>query len=103
MQGADTILNNFTTRVRQLILNNKELKKENRELRELVSEHSNEINELKDKLLQQQNQYNAMMMAKMIDITDGDIEASRKRVQKLIRSVNKCIALLNGNEEEGND
>ena len=44
-----------------------------------------------------------MMMAKMIDITDGDIEASRKRVQKLIRSVNKCIALLNGNEEEGND
>lgn len=103
MQGADTILNNFTTRVRQLILNNKELKKENRELRELVSEHGNEINELKDKLQQQQNQYNAMMMAKMIDITDGDIEASRKRVQKLIRSVNKCIALLNGNEEEGND
>lgn len=103
MQGADTILNNFTTRVRQLILNNKELKKENRELRELVSEHSNEINELKDKLQQQQNQYNAIMMAKMIDITDGDIEASRKRVQKLIRSVNKCIALLNGNEEEGND
>jgi hypothetical protein len=44
-----------------------------------------------------------MMMAKMIEITDGDIEASRKRVQKLIRSVNKCISLVNGDEDEGID
>jgi hypothetical protein len=40
------------------------------------------------------------MMAKMIQISDEDIETSRKRVQKLIRTVNKCIALVNGNEED---
>ena len=42
-------------------------------------------------------------MAKMIEITDGDIEASKKKIQKLIRSVNRCMALLNGNEEENDD
>lgn len=100
MQDAVTILNNFTTRVRQLILKNNDLKKENHELKNLAEQRSNEINELKEKLQHQQEQYNAMMMAKMIDITDGDIEASRKRVQKLIRSIDKCIALLNGDEDE---
>jgi predicted nuclease with TOPRIM domain len=103
MQDSAGILNNFSTRVRQLILRLDELKKENTELKELAEQHQNEINELKDQLNLKQNQYNAMMMAKMIEITDGDIEASRKRVQKLIRSVNKCISLVNGDEDEGID
>jgi hypothetical protein len=33
-------------------------------------------------------------MAKMLEITDGDLETAQKRVAKLIREVNKCITLL---------
>jgi hypothetical protein len=33
-------------------------------------------------------------MAKMLEVTDGDMEAAQKRVSKLIRDVNKCITLL---------
>jgi hypothetical protein len=33
-------------------------------------------------------------MAKMIEITDGDLEDAKARVAKMIRDVNKCIALL---------
>jgi hypothetical protein len=33
-------------------------------------------------------------MAKMIEITDGDMEAAKKRIAGLIREVNKCITLL---------
>jgi hypothetical protein len=33
-------------------------------------------------------------MAKMIEITDGDLEGAQKRLSKLIRDVNKCITLL---------
>ena len=98
MQDTESILRTFTTHVRQLIISFKELKKENGELKTVLDERNKEITELKNQLNEQQNQYNALMMAKMIDITDGDIEASRKRIQKLIRSVNKCIALLNGQE-----
>lgn len=103
MQDSASILNVFSTRVRQLILKLDELKKENSELKELAEQRQNEINELKDQLDLKQNQYNAMMMAKMIEINDGDIETSRKRVQKLIRSVNKCISLVSGDEDEDID
>ena len=101
MQNADNILKGFTTKVRQLIIRNGELKKENGELAAVAKKRETEITELKQELEAQKKQYDALMMAKMINITDGDIEATRRRIQKLIRSVNKCIMLLNGNEEQG--
>jgi hypothetical protein len=33
-------------------------------------------------------------MAKMLEITDGDLEGAKARVSKMIREVNKCISLL---------
>jgi hypothetical protein len=33
-------------------------------------------------------------MARMLEITDGDLEGAKKRIAKLIRDVNKCITLL---------
>ena len=45
-------------------------------------------------LLQAQNDYNSLKMAKMLEVTDGDVESAQKRLQRLIRDVNKCITLL---------
>ena len=36
----------------------------------------------------------AVKMAKMMTISDADMEATQKRIAKLIRDVNKCITLL---------
>jgi hypothetical protein len=33
-------------------------------------------------------------MAKMIEITNGDLNGAKDRLAKLIRDVNKCIAIL---------
>lgn len=38
--------------------------------------------------------YDMLKTARMLEVGDGDIEAARKRVNKLIRDVNKCITLL---------
>ena len=38
--------------------------------------------------------YNSLKMAKMIEITDGDMESAQKRLSKLIRDVNKCITMI---------
>ena len=35
-----------------------------------------------------------MKMARMMEITDGDLEGAKERVAKLIRDVNKCIDVL---------
>ena len=84
----------FETRVRQMILHFKQLKKENSELRAEIEKGKQEIHDLQAKLTQANNDYNSLKMAKMMQITDGDLEDAKARVQKMIRNVNKCIAIL---------
>lgn len=35
-----------------------------------------------------------LKLAKMLTVTDGDLEVAKKRVAGLVRDVNKCITLL---------
>lgn len=94
MNANEKILNTFATRVRQMILQYEALKKENDELYALVDQREQEIKQLQGKLSQAEADYNSLKMAKMLEVTDGDMETAQKRVAKLIRDVNKCITLL---------
>ena len=94
MDATEHALNQFSTRVRQMLLQYKELKKENAELYAMVAEREEQIKTLNAKLTQAQNDYNSLKMAKMLEVTDGDVESAQKRLQRLIRDVNKCITLL---------
>ena len=94
MNANAKILNTFATRVRQMILQYEALKKENDELYALVDQREQEIKQLQGELSQAEADYNSLKMAKMLEVTDGDMETAQKRVAKLIRDVNKCITLL---------
>lgn len=94
MNANERILNTFATRVRQMILQYEALKKENDELYALVDQREQEIKQLQGELSQAEADYNSLKMAKMLEVTDGDMETAQKRVAKLIRDVNKCITLL---------
>lgn len=94
MTANEKAINTFATRVRQMILQYNDLKKENSGLYEMVDERDKEIETLRAQLRQSQAEYQSLKMAKMIEITDGDLENSQKRLAKLIRDVNKCITLL---------
>lgn len=94
MNANEKTLNTFATRVRQMILRFNDMKKENDDLYTLIDERDAEIKKLQKQLAQAQTDYNSLKMAKMIEITDGDMEGARKRLSKLIRDVNKCITLL---------
>ncbi|ETS96123.1 MULTISPECIES: hypothetical protein [Prevotella] len=94
MNANEKILNTFATRVRQMILQYEALKKENDELYALVDQREQEIKQLQGELSQAEADYNSLKMAKMLEVTDGDMETAQKRVAKLIRDVNKCITLL---------
>ncbi|MGP1481813.1 MAG: hypothetical protein ACTTJL_09005 [Hoylesella enoeca] len=95
MEADEKTLTLFTTRIRQMILQYQETKKENDELYGLVDERDAKIKQLESRLSQAEQDYNALKMAKMIEVTDADMESARKRLNKLIRDVNKCITLLN--------
>ena len=90
MSQNENTLTTFETRVRQMILRFQELRKENEELHTLIGKNEQDIQELRAKLTQADNDYNSLKM----EITDGDLEHAKARLAKLIRDVNKCIAIL---------
>ena len=94
MSANEKTINTFATRERQMILKYDEVKQENTELYAMVDERDAKIKELEDKLTQAQHDYDSLKMAKMMTISDADVEATQKRIAKLIRDVNKCITLL---------
>jgi predicted RNase H-like nuclease (RuvC/YqgF family) len=94
MDPNEMTLTTFETRVRQMILRFQELKKENNALHVQLQKDEQEIVSLKSKLAQADNNYNSLKMAKMMEITDGDLESAKARVSKMIRDVNKCISIL---------
>jgi ribosomal protein L29 len=77
-----------------LILQYKELKKKNNELIATVETREKRIRELEESLKEAKDDFKNLKLARMIEVSDGDIEESRKRIAKLIRDVNKCITLL---------
>ena len=89
----------FETRMRQLILRFQELKKENEELSAVIEKNAQDIKQLQERLEQGQNDYNSLKMAKMIESTDGDLDGAKERLSKLIRDVNKCIAILSDEKQ----
>jgi predicted nuclease with TOPRIM domain len=94
MTSNEQTIATFQTRVRDLLQRFQELKKENADLYAMVEKNEQEMKQLQAKLAQADDDYNALKMAKMMEITDGDLESAKARVAKLIRDVNKCIAIL---------
>lgn len=94
MSASEKTINTFATRVRQMILKFEDIKHENVELYAMVDERDAKIKELQEKLTQAKHDYDSLKMAKMMTISDSDMETTQKRIAKLIRDVNKCITLL---------
>ena len=94
MNPNEKALSTFETRVRQMILRFQELKKENEQLQALVEKNEQDVKALRAQLTQADNDYQSLKMAKMMEITDGDLESAKARVAKMIREVNKCITIL---------
>ena len=99
MTANEKTLATFETRLRQMILRFQDLKKENEDLYGMVDKQEQENKQLQARLEQMQNDYDSLKMAKMIEITDGDLAGAKERLSKLIRDVNKCIAILSDEKE----
>ena len=77
-----------------MILRVQELKQENQELYAMVDENEQIIDQLKEKLAQKERDYQTLKMARMLEITDKDLDGAKERLASLIRSINKCIAIM---------
>lgn len=82
------------TRVRQLILRNKELRQQNAQLWQQVTEDDAQIQALKEQNKQLRAQYADLKTARMLQLSDNDTRNARQRMTRLVREIDKCIAIL---------
>lgn len=95
MNADEKTLNLFTTRVRQLILDYRNLKAKVGQLQHIISVKDEHIAQLEKKLEQAEEDYKSLKTARMLSISNGDLEGAKNKVASLIRDVDKCITLLN--------
>ena len=91
---SDKTIVEFQTKVHALILQFQNLKKENEELYAMLEKNESDVRELRQQLLVKQQEFDAFKAAKMLEVSDGDIQSARERLAKLIRDVNNCITVL---------
>ena len=60
----------------------------------MLEKNESDVRELRQQLLVKQQEFDAFKAAKMLEVSDGDIQSARERLAKLIRDVNKCITVL---------
>ena len=94
MTNNEKVLAQFAARIQQLILQYKDIKKEKAELYAMIESQEEKIKTLEEHLSQAQNDYQSLQIARMIEVSDVDVEKAQQRLAKLIRDVNKCITLL---------
>ena len=85
----------FETRVRQLILSYQKLAQDNQRLQQEVVEKQQALDEALAQNQQINMDYNNLKLARMMTVNGEDLQSAKNRLSKLIREVDKCIALLN--------
>lgn len=88
-------LTNFETRVRQLMLLCTSLKQDKAELEKALNSRDIALKEAKDNIRELSTKYDNLKLAKMISQGGTDIKGAQQRLSKLVREVDKCIALIN--------
>ena len=88
-------LGQFEAHVRLLIEKYTLLKQENEELYAMIDEKEKDIKELTQKNAELKQNYDNLKMARMLQISDNEMKSAKQRLSKLVRDVDKCIALLN--------
>ena len=84
----------FVSKVRQLILQLQKLKQEKANLEATIQKLKEENEQKSQALNALQVEYNSLMIGKMLNISDKDIETSKRRINNMIRTIDKCITIL---------
>ena len=61
----------------------------------MLDEQEAKMKQMEKKLVQMQRDYDSLKMARMLEVTDGDLEKAKAKVAKIIRDINKCLTILN--------
>lgn len=82
------------TRIRQLLEQDEDLREQCRVLEATIAERDGQIVELECQKQELKAQYYNLKVARILELSDSDTRNARQKINRLVRDVDKCIALL---------
>jgi phage shock protein A len=92
-QLTDMVLR-IETRTRQMLMLHQQLRQEIARMRHQLDEAEAQIRRLQDNNKKLQEDYAHLKIAKYVDMADDDTKQIRSRISKMVRDIDKCIAML---------
>jgi regulator of replication initiation timing len=89
------LLIEFKLKVQQMIAKHQKLKQEKDQLLGKIGNLEETIQQLLQENRVLEQKYENSKLAKMLVASDDDNKDAKNRIQKLVREIDKCIALLN--------
>lgn len=89
------LLINFELKVKQIISRHEALKEEKHQLEGRIKDLEKSINQLHDENQVISQKYENLKLAKMLVASEEENKDAKGRIQKIVREIDKCIALLN--------
>ena len=89
------LLSTFETQLRHLMYLHDELKRENAGLRKLLENEKLKNEKVQAQYDELEGNYTNLKTATAISLNGSDVKETKLRLSKLVREVDKCIALLN--------
>lgn len=96
----EIVIKNFESKLSRLMDAYTQVSEENTLLREQLDRQSAELGKAREQYALLEKSYSDLRLAKIISATDDEIGDTQKRLSKLVREVDKCIALLNASEQK---
>ncbi|MDD2799610.1 MAG: hypothetical protein PHV20_13545 [Bacteroidales bacterium] len=88
-------ISNFESRVRQLMQLCETLKEENTKMRGVLYSKESDIQQYEATMKELSTRYENLKLAQGISLSEEERRNAKNRYTKLVREIDKCIALLN--------
>ena len=92
-QLTDMVLR-IETRTRQMLMLHQQLRQEIAQMQHQLGEAEAQIQRLHDENRKLQEDYAHLKIAKYVDMADDDSKQIRSRISRMVRDIDKCIAML---------
>jgi vacuolar-type H+-ATPase subunit D/Vma8 len=91
----ENLLVGFKQKMKLLYARHDSLKQEKTQLLRKIGALEQTISELNQKTSTLEQKYQNLKLAKMLDVSDQENKDAKSKIQKIVREIDQCIALLN--------
>ena len=90
----EELINAFEIKLRKLISEYKSLQEQNSLLKAELSREHTDLMKAHQEVLELRKNYDHLQLAKNLGSTDEEKQESKQRLSKMVREIDKCLALL---------